>query len=172
METNEMNGLDDREKEEDEKEAPLRRIVLPVDGSEQSFRAAKYAIKIAKKAGGKSAQIMCIYAVVRPSPFSPYSLGPTSVTAYMEDAKKNARQWYEEISAIAAKAGGVNVGGEIVIHDAESAADTIVSYAEANKVDLIVIGTEGKEGLAKKLLLGSVTSAVVSNATCPVLVVK
>ena len=42
-------------------EIPLRKILVPLDGSEWSFRAAKYAIKIAKMA---NAQIVCVHAVV------------------------------------------------------------------------------------------------------------
>ena len=42
-------------------EIPLSKILVPLDGSEWSFRAAKYAIKIAKMA---NAQIVCVHAVV------------------------------------------------------------------------------------------------------------
>lgn len=47
----------------------------------------------------------------------------------------------------------------------------IIEYAEEQHVDLIVMGTRGKSGL-KKLLLGSIASAVVTYAGCPVMVVK
>ena len=47
----------------------------------------------------------------------------------------------------------------------------IVSYAEEENIDLIVIGTRGRSGFTK-LLLGSVASKVVTYAHCPVLVVK
>ena len=42
-------------------EIPLRKILVPLDGSEWSFRATKSAIKIAKMA---NAQIVCVHAVV------------------------------------------------------------------------------------------------------------
>ncbi len=57
------------------------------------------------------------------------------------------------------------------ILDVPSAADSIVNYADSRKADLIVIGTEGRTGL-KRLLLGSVASAVVTHANCPVLVTR
>ena len=42
---------------------------------------------------------------------------------------------------------------------------------KAEKVDLIIVGSNGKTGI-KKLLLGSVASAVVTHSHCPVLVIK
>jgi nucleotide-binding universal stress UspA family protein len=47
----------------------------------------------------------------------------------------------------------------------------IIDYAEAQNVDLIVVGTRGKSGF-RKLLLGSVASNVATYAHCPVLVPK
>jgi nucleotide-binding universal stress UspA family protein len=59
---------------------------------------------------------------------------------------------------------------EVMISNKSVAAD-IIDYAENNNVNLIVIGTKGRTGF-KKLLLGSVASAVVTYAHCPVMVVK
>jgi nucleotide-binding universal stress UspA family protein len=52
-----------------------------------------------------------------------------------------------------------------------NAAGGIVDYAEAQNVDLVVVGARGKSGF-RKLLLGSVASNVVTYAHCPVLVIK
>lgn len=52
-----------------------------------------------------------------------------------------------------------------------SAVGGIVSFAEIDNVDLIIIGTRGKTGFTK-LLLGSVALGVVTYAHCPVMVVK
>ena len=49
--------------------------------------------------------------------------------------------------------------------------DSILSVAEAEKSDLIVMGSRGLGG-AKELLLGSVSSGVLHHAACPVLVVR
>lgn len=46
----------------------------------------------------------------------------------------------------------------------------ILSYAEAQKADLIVVGSHGKHGIAR--LLGSTAAAVVHNARCDVIVVR
>jgi nucleotide-binding universal stress UspA family protein len=49
-------------------------------------------------------------------------------------------------------------------------AQAIVEYAKTNTVDLIVIGTHGRGGVAR-LILGSVAERVVRTASCPVLTV-
>ena len=51
------------------------------------------------------------------------------------------------------------------------AAEKIIETAKKMKVDLVVVGSHGRHG-AKKFLLGSVSTKVVDNAACPVLVVK
>lgn len=50
-------------------------------------------------------------------------------------------------------------------------ARTIIEYAAANRIDLIVMGTHGRSGLAH-LLMGSVAERVVRLASCPVLTVR
>jgi nucleotide-binding universal stress UspA family protein len=147
---------------------PLRTILVPVDGSEWSFRAAKYSIKIAKMS---NAQIVCVHAVVS-LPTAAYANVHAGVLVprYIEEAKKEAQKWFDEIDAIAKKAGVARLSTEIIL-DVFSVADALITYAERNNVDLIVIGTKGRTGL-KKFVLGSVASGVVSHAKCPVLVVR
>jgi len=50
-------------------------------------------------------------------------------------------------------------------------ADEVVKFAAKKKIDLIVIGTQGKRGL-ERLLLGSVAEEIIRSAPCKVLVVK
>lgn len=52
-----------------------------------------------------------------------------------------------------------------------SPSSEIVSYAEKENVDLIVMGTRGR-GKLKRMLLGSTASGVVMNSSCTVLVVR
>ena len=49
--------------------------------------------------------------------------------------------------------------------------DVLIDYAAEHDIDLIVMGSHGRTGV-KRMVLGSVTEAVMRAAPCPVLVVK
>jgi nucleotide-binding universal stress UspA family protein len=147
------------------------KILVCVDGSESSAKAADYAIEMAKKHG---AQIIALNVVVSQLGYA-YSSGtfglvtPNTIKDLLAKSKQEARKWFDEIERKAAEQ-GVKVKTEIVASPT-SVVPAIVDYAEKNKMDLIVTGTKGRSGFTK-LLLGSVASGVVTYATCPVMVVK
>lgn len=146
-------------------EIQLKRILVPLDGSDSSFQAAKYAIKIAKPA---NAEIIFMHAVVNP-PYVEYKTAGLVIVHYIEEAKRHAEMWYKEMGDLAAKE-GVKFSTETIL-DIVSAADSVVKYAVDKTVDLIVMGTHGRSGI-KRFLLGSVASGVVSHAKCSLLVVR
>jgi nucleotide-binding universal stress UspA family protein len=144
---------------------PLKRVVVPLDGSKDSFQAASYAVKIAKPF---DAEVFFVHAVVSPQ-FLQYETGAVVVLHYIEDAKRASEEWYKVAGEIAS-AGGVRFSSETIL-DVASVADAILSYAEGKKADLIVMGTKGRTGL-KRFLLGSVARGVVAHAKSSVLVVR
>jgi len=150
---------------EEEDDIPLKRILVPLDGSDFSFKAAKYAIKVAKMA---NAEIFFMHSVVNPPYGDPRSRG-MMISAYIKEATELAELWYINAGDMASEQ-GVKFAAE-TIFDVASAADSIVNYAESKKVDLIVVGTKGRTGL-RRLLLGSVASGVVTHASCPVLITR
>ena len=143
-----------------------KRIIVPLDGSDFSFRAAEYAINLAKLTGG---EIICVHAVVDLSYIEYMGPGILTVTRYIDEAKKQTEEWFSQVKSKAAKQ-GVKVTAE-TIFNLHSVAESIINFASEQKADLIVIGTRGRSGL-KRLVLGSVVSAVVTHAGCPVLVVR
>jgi nucleotide-binding universal stress UspA family protein len=58
-----------------------------------------------------------------------------------------------------------------VLDTSDQPADAITTYAKQAEIDLIVMGTHGRDGLTH-LLVGSVAERVVRTASCPVLTVK
>jgi nucleotide-binding universal stress UspA family protein len=94
----------------------------------------------------------------------------------MEDVHKRDREeaqiWLDRIKEDATD-NGVEVDARVLLVPTtqSSTAGAIVTYAEENDVDVIVVGTRGRSGL-KKVLLGSVASGVVTYSHCPVLVIK
>ena len=143
---------------------PLKRILVPLDGSDFSSRAAKYAIKVAKMA---NAEIFFMHSVVNPPYGDPRSGG--IIISYIKESTDLAELWYINAGNMASEQ-GVKFTAE-TIFDVASAADSIVNYADDKKADLIVIGTKGRTGL-KRLILGSVASGVVTHASCPVLITR
>ena len=64
-----------------------------------------------------------------------------------------------------------NVDISVNIYHDSSVIDGILTFAENNNVDLIVMGSHGRSGF-KKLMLGSVASGVITKSKCPVLITK
>ncbi len=151
----------------------FERILVCVDGSESSMKAADYAIEMAKK---HDAQLISLYVVVSQLGYA-YSSGafglvtPSAINELLGKSKQEARKWFDEVEK-RAREQGVEIRVEMVASPT-SIVPAIVEYSEKNRVDLIVTGTRGRRrsGLAK-LLLGSVASGVVTYANCPVMVVK
>ena len=149
-----------------EEEITIKKILVPIDGSDASLKAAKYAIKAAKC---DKAQIICMYVVAIPENTSEFVGKPQS---YYDELKKSTRPWFEEIKEAGKKMG---VGDEDIttdiVTDFSSIPQAIIRYASNKNADLIVIGTTGKTGL-KRILIGSVAESVVRHAHSPVLVVR
>jgi nucleotide-binding universal stress UspA family protein len=150
----------------------IKRILVPIDGSKCSLKAAKYAIGIAKTQRSK---VYCMHAIAR-VPYGHF-LDGYAAQMYLEEIKKQAESWFSDIFKIARqKAVSDNNGISIeilaeVFVNVNSIVDSIVNYSADKDIDLIVIGTRGRSGI-KRLLLGSVAKGVVQCADCPVLLVR
>jgi len=151
------------------------KILVAIDGSEQSMKAAEYAIAMAKKDNNNNnTQLIALHVLFSQTGYA-YSTNlfglvtPSSINKFLEDAKHEAQQWFDKIKEkISEKE--IQLKTEVVVSPTSVVA-AIVDYAEYENVDLIVIGSRGRSGF-KKLLLGSTASGVVTYATCPVFIVK
>jgi nucleotide-binding universal stress UspA family protein len=150
------------------------KILITVDGSEQSMDAADYAIVMAKKEDNNT-QLIALHVLFSQTGYA-YSTNmfglvtPSSINKLLEDAKYEAQQWFDKIKEKLYENRDIQLKTEVVVSPT-SVVGAIVDYAERKNVDLIVIGSRGRRGF-KKMLLGSTASGVVTYATCPVLVVK
>jgi nucleotide-binding universal stress UspA family protein len=143
----------------------VTRILVPVDFSEQSTRALDCAKTLAEKFGAS----LHLLTVV-PDPFelpnpSHWYMPPPS--GYVEGLRRDAEAHVRDLLTPA----------EHARFRAESAvlfgnpADQILEYITLGTIDLIVMGTHGRGGVAHALM-GSVAEKVVRSATCPVLTVR
>jgi len=150
-------------------EKPFSCIAVAVDGSESSFRAAKYAARLAKRYESKLLIVSVIQKPVHAFIRTPIERSSASrMEHYYEYASKNAEEWNRKVAALA-RSIGVNAESR-VLKDA-SIVKAITEYGLKQKVDLIVVGRKGTSGF-KRLLLGSVSTGIVNHAASTVLVVK
>jgi len=141
------------------------KILVPIDGSDNSMDAIDYGIALAKKYNAKLVILNVIY-----TPASTFVYTKQAwFDEFLKKARDEAEKWFEKI-----RKNATEKGVEFKTHTVEemySIAAGIVKYAEDENVDLIIIGSTGKTGF-KRLLLGSVASDVLRHAICPVMVVK
>ena len=141
----------------------LKRILFPTDFSDLSEIALRYAMRFAED---YEAQLHVVHVVDEAYQYW-MSMAPSSVPVgapIVEDVVKTARKNLERL--IQEKVGaGLAVTQAVLIGRPFM---EIVKYAQAQSIDLIVIGTHGRGGLSH-VLMGSVAEKVVRKAPCPVL---
>src|SRR5919108_222317 len=159
------------------------KILVAIDGSEMSMKAAAYAIDIANRKEKKEENVQLIGLTVIDLTNLSYSFFATASGYYeaekLEEKRKEAQQSLDKVEKLVLIESNttnnniinIQFKSEIIEDSISRVGSSIVDYAEHENVDLIVIGTRGRTGF-KRLLLGSVASDVVTYAHCPVMVVK
>jgi nucleotide-binding universal stress UspA family protein len=144
--------------------APFKKILVPIDFSSHSERAAALAAQLAHTFDA-SVTLLHVYAVPKyPLPDGYVLTSPAATSQIMEGMSNVLRDAKER----AAAKGAPRVDALLV----EGAAFAeIVRTAREKQHDLIVMGTHGRTGL-QHALMGSVAEKVVRKAHCPVLTVR
>lgn len=139
-----------------------KKIVLAVDGSENSGRAVDYVVEWAKAGlAGEVHLVNVQYAV--PRAVSTF-VGRKAVSGYHHEEGMKA------VSSAKAKLDAANIAYQVHI-GVGNPGETIARFAEDLGVDAIVMGTRGLGGTAG-LLLGSVTRDVIAETGLPVTLIK
>lgn len=153
----------------------IRKILVPVDYSECSAFASRYAIKIACKVG---AEIRFFHTYYSPA-FDLIELAGAvqtqsqlreEVTSNLEESEHaTAAAFVDRMKEYAGSCGmkPVTIGYEIVPGVPE---DEIIRYTESFGPDLVVMGTHGK-GKGISNILGSVTAAIINRSSYPILAI-
>lgn len=140
----------------------MKKILVGVDGSEPSLRAARLAAEIARHARAR-----LILAHVRVPMVSPAELG----WAPSPELERAQRQQSDEILAHAAEAiRGMGVEPERLSLSG-GPAEVLADTAETGGYDLVVVGSRGR-GAVARVLLGSVANRLVHISQRPVLVTR
>jgi nucleotide-binding universal stress UspA family protein len=137
----------------------LRRILVPTDFSEPSAAALRYGVELARRF---HARLYLFHVVEHPGEAAEaeYPIG-------LFDTMKNAA--HDRLRQLLTAEELGNLEPLCAMHIG-MAAEEIVRHAQDQDIDLIVMGTHGREGVVRALL-GSVAEKVVRRATCPVLTV-
>lgn len=133
-------------------------ILLAVDGSENAVRAAKEAVKIASN----DSLIEMVY-VADFDKAKKEMLHAGSTESLLLERKRKVVP-VEEVLRAADKQFKLTI-----LHGTPG--PEIVKYANENKVDIVVIGSRGLNGL-QEMVLGSVSHKVMKRVQCPALIVK
>jgi nucleotide-binding universal stress UspA family protein len=153
---------------------PERQILVPVDFSGYSVKAAKVAFDIARQL---DARMVLFHAYPNPIvysvPFSDVYAFDSGLTLHLETAEKNAQSNMESFLKKLVSHFGRETWNKVeteYIIKAGDARDDILSYAHKNRIMLIVMGTQGKAG-SEYDIIGSVTAEIITSARLPVLVI-
>ena len=145
------------------KQLKISKILVGVDGSEESLHAVDYAVDAAQKYDAEVIALNVILSYVT-------IFGP-AIPRYMSELKQEAQSYLDKVKEKTKTIGNNRLRLRTEIVEAASAVSGVVDFAEKEKADLIIVGTRGRSGFTN-LLLGSVASGVVTYAHCPVMVVK
>ncbi len=149
----------------------FQRILAAVDGSEGSTRASEVAVDLALRFDAQ----LFVLNVFRgyPEYMTVFPSAPAPSGEAIQDYEVNARKAAVDVvgrTVSMAERKGLKAKPK-TSETIGSVVQTITDYAVAEKIDLIIMGTRGLGGF-KKMLLGSVSSGVVTHAPCSVLVVR
>jgi len=139
----------------------IKKVLVPTDFSELSAAAMEYAKMFAAKFEAK----VCLAHVIDTAPL----IGPGGAS-YLTVSHEIERDATKELKRFAAKHLRSLKKLELIICEGDPRQE-IVKLVEREKIDLVVMATHGRTGLAH-VILGSVAERVVQNSPVPVVLVK
>ncbi|MBK1616686.1 universal stress protein [Rubrivivax gelatinosus] len=144
----------------------FQHLLVPVDGTELSEKAAQTAIDLAQKLGAAMTAFVAEPMPPLPNMGSSPSVYKRDADAHMSRTEQHARQVLARIGE-RAEAQGVKYQGKFLRTDGVD--EAIIAAAVEFDCDLIVMATHGR-GVFGELLFGSHTKNVLSRCKLPVLV--
>lgn len=142
----------------------VKKILVPVDFSENSKKIIKSAVYVAEKF---QASLAVVFVVQSFEDYSGFFVPHMPIAQFEEEMVQSAERKMESFL-------DENLSGSVA-HEAKvlsgDVAEEIVSYAQVQGMDMIVMGTHGYKGF-EKILFGSVAEKVVKTAPCPVMTIN
>jgi nucleotide-binding universal stress UspA family protein len=143
----------------------LQRILVPTDFSDCSTTALRYGVALAERFGSEVHLVHVVQDLVALAPEPGLSFPPPG--EYLQELQSSA-----ERSLARLPGDGLPFAGPVTRRVLQGPPFVeLIRYAREYEIDLIVMGTHGRSGLAH-VLLGSVAERIVRKAPCPVLTVR
>ena len=143
-----------------------KKILVPVDGSEGSWRALSNAIAIGEKFGSD----ILVVNVIQPYNNAALLAVPLDHSAISQSNEEFERISDKVLEMAKEKLAAYPYGKELCM-EVGHPSERIIALAKKINADLIVLGSRGLSGIAE-FFLGSVSSKVSQYAESPVLIVK
>jgi universal stress protein A len=146
----------------------IQSILVPIDFSENSEKAARYGVELARD---RKAKLIFIHVI---NERLIQSLQDLNLKGYKGDFLKACRDMVhnreEELLGFIPAEWRKDLDVEFQIRKGKPA-DEIIRFGKENNIDLIIVGMKGRSAL-EVALIGSVARNVINHAGCPVLVVR
>ncbi|NIR86549.1 universal stress protein [Candidatus Bathyarchaeota archaeon] len=151
----------------------IRRILVPLDGSEAAEKALDFALDLAEKYSAQVVLLSAVPPVVVPMAPRPTAGIPPIPSVAMGTYSEELKTRHEKLLSEALKKAkeikpNLKVSKKLV---EGRPSDKIIEAAKEGNFDIIVMGSRGLGGI-KAFFLGSVSNRVADGAECPVLIVK
>ncbi len=140
-----------------------KRMLVAVDGSEDSERALQHALRLA---AGQQAVVRLVHVLDADLYRHAFGEDPAVHAAW-----RRTGEGYLDRAAAIARAAGAETETTLLENAGRRTSRVVVDEAARWGADVIVLGTHGRHGL-DHMLLGSVAEGVVRSATVPVLTVR
>lgn len=144
----------------------FQRILVPLDGSELARRALPVAIELARQNNATLVLAQVIQVSYGALPEA-YIATPDLYNQVHDQAQADAEA---ELKAAAAQSTEAGIAVETIILEGDPASQ-LVDYEDEGKIDLIVMSTHGRSGLAR-FVYGSVAERVLRHGTRPILLLR
>jgi nucleotide-binding universal stress UspA family protein len=145
----------------------LKKILVATDFSEPSDAALAYGRELARSFGA----VLSLVHVVDDTMTRAYGIDGGVLLTDPDMQRQFETSALEQVNAALDSRDRIQLKATGVVLASNAPALAIVTYAREANVDLIVMGTRGRGGVAH-LLMGSVSEKVVQTAPCPVLTVR
>lgn len=142
----------------------IRRILIPIDFSEHSKNALRYAASFAKHFGAELVLVYVVEPAIYPADFAFGQVGMPDLEIELKERGQI------ELDKMLQSFRGAGMKGKAIVRIGKPFLE-IITVAEEERIDLILIATHGHTGM-EHILFGSTAEKVVRKAKCPVLVVR